>query len=787
MSKTLIVVESPAKAKTIARYLGGNYEVKASVGHVRDLPASTLGVDVERDFKPMYLIMPGKDKIIKELRKASEKVDHVLLATDPDREGEAIAWHLAHILKIDPDSRCRITFNEITAGAVRHAVENAHPINADLVNAQQARRILDRLVGYELSPLLWQKIRKGLSAGRVQSVATRLIVMREREIESFIPEEYWKLQAFLKKEEKDSPFSTLFHGTKKNGRVSRMTIGSKEELDTLLAEIKKNEFIVDEVKPGTRKSRPYAPFTTSTLQQNASRALGFTAKRTMRAAQRLYEGIALGELGQISLVTYIRTDSVRVSAGAVNEARSWIEARFGTPFLPEKPPFYRNKSKAQDAHEAIRPSHLDMPPERVASYLSGDLLKLYTLIWNRFIASQMTPAVYDKVTCDIIAGDYLFRARGEKMIFPGWLKLYGAQTDLEEKKESSKKSDMTEDDDEPDIVELPELKKGDCLLCDRLVPEQKFTQPPPRYTEASLIKAMEELGIGRPSTYAPTISTLFDRYYVEREERQLKPTELGKTVTEMLEEHFANIVDTDFTAEMENALDNVEDGSRNWVELLDSFYGSFHQDVIKAKETAEKVVIDDEPIDRKCPQCKDGDLVIRIGRYGKFIACNRYPECNYTEAISDPTSAHCPKCGSPVRVRKIRRGSRLYYCDKTNDENCDFTSFDLPIDGKTCEVCGSYCVLRRFRGRTYEACSNKDCPTRKRSGTSKAKAKSKSSGESKAKKASPASKSSAKSKSEKASGPSNVSAKSKSKKVSASLKANAEPKQEKPSPDQVKD
>ena len=772
MSKTLIIVESPAKAKTIARYLGDGYEVKASVGHVRDLPASTLGVDVERDFNPMYLIMPGKDKIIKELRKASEKADRVLLATDPDREGEAIAWHLAHILKLDPKSHCRIAFNEITAGAVRHAVENAHPINTDLVNAQQARRILDRLVGYELSPLLWQKIRKGLSAGRVQSVATRLIVMREREIESFIPEEYWKLQAFLKKAEKDSPFATLFHGTKKNGRVSRMTIGSKEELDTLLNNIKKNEFIVDEVKPGTRKSRPYAPFTTSTLQQNASRALGFTAKRTMNAAQRLYEGIPLGELGQISLVTYIRTDSVRVSTGAVNEARAWIETRFGTPYLPDKPPYYRNKNKSQDAHEAIRPSHLDMPPERVAFYLSGDLLKIYTLIWNRFIASQMTPAVYDKISCDILAGDYLFRARGEKMIFPGWLKLYGAQTDLEEKRDNNKKSNSSKDDDEPDIVELPELKKGDRLLCERLVPEQKFTQPPPRYSEASLIKAMEELGIGRPSTYAPTISTLFDRFYVEREERQIKPTELGKTVTEMLEEHFANIVDTDFTAEMENALDNVEDGSRNWVELLDSFYGPFHEDVIKAKETAEKVVIEDEPIDRKCPQCKEGDLVIRIGRYGKFIACNRYPECNYTEAISDPTSAHCPKCGSPVRVRKIRRGNRLYYCDKTNDENCDFTSFDLPIDGKKCETCGSYCVLRRFRGRTYEACSNKNCPTRKRSNVSKAGAKAKSSSKYKTKKASTAS---------------DVSTESELKITSSTSKAGAESKSEQASPDQVKE
>ena len=716
MTKTLVVVESPAKAKTIARYLGKDFDVRASVGHIRDLPASTLGVDVKKDFKPMYLTLPGKEKVVRELKSAAEKADRVLLATDPDREGEAIAWHLAHLLKVDEKSASRIVFNEITQRAVTRAVEEPRAIDSNLVNAQQSRRILDRLVGYELSPFLWQKIRKGLSAGRVQSVATRLIVMREREIDAFIPEEYWRLTALLSKTKDEVPFGSLFHGKKKNGRVSRVAIHSKEELDQLLGELKGQAFIVDEVKKGTRKRRPYAPFTTSTLQQSASRAMGFQSKRTMRAAQNLYEGVILGDQGQTSLVTYIRTDSVRVSQEAVNEARTLIETQYGKEYLPAKSPFYRNKSKAQDAHEAIRPSHFDLPPHKVKEFLTNDQYRVYEMIWKRFIASQMEPAVYDKVSVDILAGEHLFRARGENLIFPGWLTLYGYTEDLEEEKP---KKDGDTEDDEPDFADIPELEPGDKLHLHRLEPEQKFTQPPPRYTEASLIREMEELGIGRPSTYAPTISTLFDRLYVEREGRQLKPTELGVTVTTMLEAHFRNIVDTDFTAEMENELDEVENGTRNWVEVLSTFYKPFHQDVEKAMKQAEKIVIEDIPTGKKCPACEVGDLVIREGRYGKFIACNRYPDCKYTEAISEETKAHCPKCGSPVRSRKIRRGSLLYFCDKTNDPECDFTSFDLPIDGKNCETCNSYMVLKRFRGRSYERCSNKECPTNKKTTTKK--------------------------------------------------------------------
>lgn len=710
MQKTLVVVESPAKARTIARYLGKDYDVRASVGHIRDLPASTIGVDVNRGFKPMYLTLPGKDKVVRDLKNASQGADRILLATDPDREGEAIAWHLAHLLKVDAKSPSRIVFNEITGKAVSQAIKNPQPINENLVNAQQSRRILDRLVGYELSPFLWQKIRKGLSAGRVQSVATRLIVLREREIEAFIPREYWKVLAYLSKSEEEAPFAALYHGRKKNGRVSRVTIRSKEELDQLLASLKGKEYLVDEVKKSKRKRRPYAPFTTSTLQQSASRALGFTAKRTMMAAQNLYEGIILGSLGQTALVTYIRTDSVRVSPDAVSSARDLIKKAYGDSYLPAKAPFYKNRSKAQDAHEAIRPSHFDLPPSRVKAYLSSDQYRLYEMIWNRFLASQMEAAVYDKVSADILAGDHLFRAQGETLLFPGWLALYGVAGDSPEPDKAS-----SANDDEPDLVDLPELQAGDSLHLNRIDPEQKFTQPPPRYTEASLIKELEELGIGRPSTYAPTISTLFERLYVEREGRTLKPTELGSTVTGMLETHFRNIVDTDFTAHMEDELDRVESGERDWVEVLSDFYAPFHDDVVKAMATAEKIVFEDVPTGRQCPLCGEGDLVIREGRYGKFIACSRYPDCKYTETISEPTSSHCPKCGSPVRSRKIRRGNLLYFCDKTNDPDCDFTSFDLPIDGKSCETCGSYMVNKRFRGRSYERCSNKACPSLKKS------------------------------------------------------------------------
>ena len=716
MSKSLVIVESPAKAKTIARYLGDDYILRSSVGHIRDLPSGTIGVNVNNDFKPLYINIPGKEKIVRDLKTQAEKADKVLLATDPDREGEAIARHLAHILDLNPEDDIRISFNEITASSVKEAVENPRPIDANLFYAQQARRILDRLVGYELSPLLWQKIRKGLSAGRVQSVATRLIVIREREIDAFVPEEYWLLSAYLRREAKEKEFFSRYHGEMVEGKVKAHRPGSHEEVSELIKDIKSHDFIVDNVKKGTRQRRPYAPYTTSTLQQDASRVLGFTAKRTMRAAQQLYEGVELGAGGQTSLVTYIRTDSVRVSKASVDSARDYIKAKHGADYLPDKAPYYKNKKAAQDAHEAIRPSHFDKSPEEVQDYLTRDQFKLYELIWNRFISSQMKPARYSTLRVDILAGTHLFRSNGEILLFPGWLLQMGA-LDLP--------SQTKKDADDVVSMDMPELKEGMKLLLDRLEPEQKFTQPPGRYTEASLIKELESLGIGRPSTYAPTISTIQDRQYVEREGRTLFPTDLGILVTDLLEENFRNIVDTDFTAQMEDKLDDVEAGKEDWVKVLSDFYGPFHEQIETAKTSIEKIEIPDEPTGRSCPECKEGELVIRMGRYGKFIACDRYPDCKYTETIFEEAPAKCPLCESQVVIRKSKRGRTFYTCDKSNDKECKFIDWNLPIDGKNCPECGSYMVERNYRGKKSEMCSNKECPTRKKKLTKSKKAKAK--------------------------------------------------------------
>ena len=716
MSKSLVIVESPAKAKTIARYLGDDYILRSFVGHIRDLPAGTIGVNVNNDFKPLYINMPGKEKIVRDLKTQAEKADKVLLATDPDREGEAIARHLAHILDLNPEDDIRISFNEITASSVKEAVANPRPIDTNLFYAQQARRILDRLVGYELSPLLWQKIRKGLSAGRVQSVATRLIVIREREIDAFVPEEYWLLSAYLRREAKEKEFFSRYHGEMVEGKVKAHRPGSHEEVSELIKDIKSHDFIVDNVKKGTRQRRPYAPYTTSTLQQDASRVLGFTAKRTMRAAQQLYEGVELGAGGQTSLVTYIRTDSVRVSKASVDSARDYIKAKHGADYLPDKAPYYKNKKAAQDAHEAIRPSHFDKSPEEVQDYLTRDQFKLYELIWNRFISSQMKPARYSTLRVDIWAGTHLVRSNGEILLFPGWLLQMGA-LDLP--------SQTKKDADDVVSMDMPELKEGMKLLLDRLEPEQKFTQPPGRYTEASLIKELESLGIGRPSTYAPTISTIQDRQYVEREGRTLFPTDLGILVTDLLEENFRNIVDTDFTAQMEDKLDDVEAGKEDWVKVLSDFYGPFHEQIETAKTSIEKIEIPDEPTGRSCPECKEGELVIRMGRYGKFIACDRYPDCKYTETIFEEAPAKCPLCESQVVIRKSKRGRTFYTCDKSNDKECKFIDWNLPIDGKNCPECGSYMVERNYRGKKSEMCSNKECPTRKKKLTKSKKAKAK--------------------------------------------------------------
>lgn len=702
MSKNLVIVESPAKAKTIGQYLGKDYKITASVGHIRDLPSSTIGVDVKDNFKPRYINMRGKHKVIKELKALAQDSENIYLATDPDREGEAIAWHLATLLKIDAESNCRVTFNEITPKAVKKAMESPRPIDMDLVNSQQARRILDRLVGYELSPLLWKKIRKGLSAGRVQSVATRMLVEREREINAFIPEEYWNIYAFLKDHVEAENFRVRYQGEKNGDKVKKVEIKSKEEADALDKDLDEENYSVDRVKKGKRKKNPQAPYTTSTLQQDASRRLGFTSRRTMRVAQQLYEGVSIQGQGQVALVTYIRTDSVRISDDAIEEARNLITKNFGKNYLPSQPRTFKNKNASQDAHEAIRPAHFNLSPEEVRHTLSDEQFKLYDLIWKRFLSSQMAPADIDTVTLDVVNNAHIFRINGETIQFPGYLKLYDDMV-------SNANKEL-----------LPELEEGQKLFFQKLEKEQKFTLPPARYTEASLIKALEEEGIGRPSTYAPTISTILDRNYAEKDNKSLKPTELGTLVTEMLEHNFDSIVNKKFTAEMEDELDKVEDGTKDWVEVLEGFYPEFHEAVEKADDAIDKVELPEQDLNRACPKCQEGKLFLKQGRFGKFIACNRFPDCDYTESYAEPTDAHCPKCSSNVVKRKSKRNRYFFTCDKLgSDPECDFISWNLPIDGENCNVCGAYMVMKVARGKSYKACSNPECATNKRTAQTK--------------------------------------------------------------------
>ena len=710
MSKTLVIVESPAKSKTIGRYLGKDYELTASSGHVRDLPSSTMGVDVENNYKPRYISLKGKEKVIRELKEKAAACDRVLLATDPDREGEAIAWHVAQLLKIDEQSPCRISFNEITKTAVQNAVENPRAIDMDLVNSQQARRILDRLVGYELSPLLWKKVKTGLSAGRVQSVTTRMIVDREREIEAFKPEEYWLLTAFLQKTAQDPLFKARYHGEQSGEKIQKRKLTQQDQVDELIQSLQGQTYTVAKVKKSSRQRQPGPPFTTSMLQQEAARYLGFTSKKTMSIAQKLYEGIDMQDSGATALVTYIRTDSIRVSAEAEHEARRFIQSTYGDQYLPKFPRRFKNKNSAQDAHEAIRPVHYDLHPDRIKGQLSYDQHRLYKLIWDKFMASQMAAAQIDTVTADIAAGTHIFRAQGETVRFSGFLAQYGQQlVDQEADKEKEKENKPAD--------KLPSLIENETLKLDRLMPEQKFTQPPARYTEATLVKAMEENGIGRPSTYAPTLSVIQDRLYVEKQQRFFHPTELGKLITVMLEENFAEIVDVAFTADLEKRLDTVESGEQDWVGLLDDFYPKFHKQIIEAGKNLERVKIPEVPIGEKCPDCQTGDLVIKEGRYGKFIACNGYPTCKYTRNLETTVKGKCPLCGSGLisRVSKKYRNSRFYLCDKQgSDPECPFISWNLPIEGKNCETCGSYMVWKNFRGRSYPGCGNRDCPTNKK-------------------------------------------------------------------------
>lgn len=667
MSK-LVIVESPAKAHTIQKYLGPDYEVLASMGHVRDLPASRLSVDVKNDFAPNYENIKGKGELIKKLRNEAKKSDYVYLATDPDREGEAISWHLAQLLKLDETEQNRVTFNEITKSGIKYGMEHPRCIDQQLVDAQQARRVLDRIVGYEISPFLWKKIRKGLSAGRVQSVAVRLIVDREDEIRAFTPEEYWTLEALLAKQgAKTKPFTAKYYGT--GGKKCEIT--SEEQANALKAAAEKEPFLIKSIKTGTRQKNPAPPFITSTLQQDASRRYGFQAKRTMKVAQELYEGINLPDMGAVGLITYMRTDSLRISDEALSAAHDYIKRTYGDSYALAKPRTFRSKSNAQDGHEAIRPTMIELSPMKIKDSLSADQFKLYKLVWERFIASQMAACVQDTVSADITAGEHLFKASGFSVRFDGYTRLYTE----------------TQDNDEEQGTNLPRLEEGEQLNLKELKPGQHFTQPPPRYTEATLIRELEENGIGRPSTYAPTLSTILQRGYVEREGKALKPTIVGETVTRLMKEQFGKIVDVKFTAEMEKELDEVEEGKTEWVGMMHHFYDDFTEMLQSAEKNMEgtKMKIPDEETDIVCELC-GRKMVVRHGKYGKFLACPGFPECKNTKTLQQETPGSCPRCGKKVLAKKSKTGHTYYGCE--DNPACGFMTWDIPLEEK-CPRCGS--------------------------------------------------------------------------------------------------
>ncbi len=683
MAKNLIIVESPAKAKTIKKYLGRDYNVVASFGHLRDLPKSQLGIDVDHNFEPRYITIRGKGDLLASLKKEAKAAEHVYLATDPDREGEAISWHLAYILGLNPDSKCRITFNEITKDVIKSAIKEPRPINLDLVDAQQARRVIDRIVGYKLSPLLWRKVKKGLSAGRVQSVVTRLVVEREREIEQFIPDEYWTLSANLKANDGHT-FTAKFHG--KNGK--KMTISNASAAEAVFSELQSASFSVGNARYDERKKSPAPPFTTSTMQQEAARRLNFTSRKTMSAAQILYEGVDIEGHGTVGLITYMRTDSLRISAEASAAALSFIRDRYGAEYAPARPRVYKSRAAAQDAHEAIRPTHMEITPEVAKKDLTPDQYKLYKLIWERFMASQMADAVYNTLQADITAGSYLFRASFARMKFPGFETVYKAETENEDVSAT-----------------MPSLHTGDSLSLKELDKQQNFTEPPSRYTEGALIRAMEEKGIGRPSTYAPTITTILNRGYVVREKKLFMPTELGYVTTDLMTEHFGDLINVEFTAAMEESLDKVEDGMENWVQLMQEFYPSFAESLEKADVAIGKVSLTDEESDEICEKC-GRKMVYKMGRFGKFLACPGFPECRNAKPIVTDIGISCPKCGGKVLERRSKKGRIFYACE--NSENCDLILWDKPT-GDLCTRCGSPMVSKK-RGRTTVVdCSNRDC------------------------------------------------------------------------------
>jgi DNA topoisomerase-1 len=696
----LVIVESPAKARTIEHYLGKDYKVKASIGHVRDLLKSRLSVDIKNDFAPHYRIPNDKRDIVKELKTAAARAAEIYLATDPDREGEAIAWHLVAAAEIEEERAQRVVFHEITRDAIREAFAHPRGIDMDKVDAQQARRILDRLVGYELSPLLWEKVRPRLSAGRVQSVAVRLVVEREREIESFVPEEYWTIDAELARAaERDLPNRQTFVARLMRIRGKAADLPNEESVRPILADLQKAEYIVSKVKKGKRKRKAPPPFITSTLQQEASRRLGFTARRTMRVAQQLYEGVDIGQNGQVGLITYMRTDSPSISEQAVSETRAYIKETFGKRYLPETPNVFTKRAKgAQEAHEAIRPTNTYLTPEEAKPYLNRDQNRLYRLIWQRFVACQMAPAVYDTIRIDVVAGEpgtsdkekpYRFRASGSTLRFPGFLAIYADVPD----------EDTPQDEDLGRI--FPDMVKGDLLDLLKLLPEQRFTQPPSRYTEASLVKALEEHGIGRPSTYAPILNTIQQRGYVHTESKRLFPTEMGIVVNDLLVEHFPEIVDVGFTARMEDNLDQIASGEQEWVPVLCEFYEPFKAGVIRAHKNIPGVDLGEEQIGRECPQC-GSPLVIRWGRYGKFIGCSDFPACRHTEPWLEKIGVDCPDCGGEIIERRTRKGRVFYGC--SNYPTCEWTSWKRPLR-QPCPACGGMLFAHNKNGAKCQDCN----------------------------------------------------------------------------------
>ena len=686
-ASNLVIVESPSKAKTIGKYLGAEYTVKASMGHLRDLPKSTMGVDLKANFEPEYVPVEGKEATIAELKKLADKADMVYLATDPDREGEAISWHLKELLEL-PDSKSkRVTFNEITQRVVKESIAAPRDIDYNLVDAQQARRVLDRIVGYQLSPLLWKKVRRGLSAGRVQSVATRLVVDRENEIRAFVPKEYWSLDVTLERIGKAGSFVAHYHGDTK-----KRELGSEAEVQKIIDDISGKEFTVTSVKRTDKKRTAAPPFTTSTLQQEASRKLNMTPKRTMAVAQQLYEGVDVAGEGTLGLITYMRTDSLRLSNEAMDEAAAFIKQRYGKDYYYGKHHVFKTKAGAQDAHEAIRPTHVELDPERIQSSLTREQYRLYKLIWSRFLASQMANAVFDTVSIDTQCAGHTFRSSHQSMKFAGFIAVYEEGRD---------------DDGEAVGSPLPDLQEGEKALASKIEKEQHFTQPPARYTEATLVKAMEEKGVGRPSTYAAIISTIQDREYVNKTDKRLAPTALGEVVTGLMLERFNDIIDVEFTANMEQRLDAVEEGKQEWKALMAEFYEDFHREMLDAEKALEgvRLKVPDEVTEEICEVCGK-NMVVKIGRFGKFLACPGWPECTNTKPIVEKMPGRCPKCGSTILKRKSKRGFAYYGCERGAE--CGFMTWDVPT-AQDCEVCGQTLFKKSGRGRMKPFCINESC------------------------------------------------------------------------------